>query len=100
MPMIGGDGILKLLCSIKLDVKTDLFKVLEITLHNVSTNKTYFVDVTTNDNYAYERRGNEIILREGPEWSSSDNMYVTMKCEYQNEVIELTGKTVNINYVC
>lgn len=103
MPKIGSAESrgLSLMCSTEFNVNTDTFEVEEIVVHNEATKEGWKTDSSvTVDGFRYEKRDEEIILRNGPSWKSSTPIHITAKCKMNGQTFEMQSKSVKINYVC
>ncbi len=93
-----GCGTGHLMCVIKFNIKVSDVMITDITFTN-DMNEKHIHDIKVVDDHQYEHRGNEIVIRNGPQWSRC-NVVAQVTLEHDNNNYVLTSNPKKINQVC
>jgi hypothetical protein len=93
-----GCGTGELMCIIKFNMQVSAFEIKNITLVNGKGNE-YVHNINVVDGYRYEQRGNEVVIRCGPQWLRTQ-VVAKVTVDYGGSEYILTSQPKSITETC
>ena len=90
----------KLLCTISFNEPTKLFEIIKIEFENASILEKFNIDIKQVNKYSFEKRNNELIIRNGPEWIGGSSIRTIITIKYNDNTYVLNSNYIKIQEVC